>query len=82
MKSGFIMGLESNSSRSEYFAKNMINFGKLTGVNEVIESIENISINSIYELCDKLLTSTKPVLSVIGPNANSFKKLEISTILN
>ncbi len=82
MKSGFIMGLESNSSRSEYFAKNMINFGKLIGANEVIESIENISINSIYELCDNLLTSAKPVLSVIGPNANSFKKLEISTILN
>ena len=82
MRSGFIMGLESNSSRSEYFAKNLINFGKLTGTKEVIESIENISIQSMYDLCDKLLTSARPVLSVIGPNANSLKKLEISTILN
>jgi predicted Zn-dependent peptidase len=82
MKSGFIMGQESNSSRSEYFAKNMINFGKLITANEVIESIENISIDSIYDLCEKLFNSAKPVLSVIGPNANSLKKLEISKLLN
>ena len=82
MKSGFIMGHESNSSRSEYFAKNMINFGKIIGTDEIIESIEKISINSIYDLCDKLLTSANPVLSVIGPDANSLKKLDISTMLN
>ena len=41
-----------------------------------------ISINSIYDLCEKLLTSAKPVLSVIGPNANSLKKIDISTLLN
>ena len=82
MKSGFIMGQESNSSRSEYFAKNMISFGKLIDSKEVIRSIENISISSIYDLCEKLLNSAKPVLSVIGPNANSLKILEISTILN
>ena len=82
MKSGFIMGQESNSSRSEYFAKNMISFRKLIETKEVIRSIENISISSIYDLCEKLLNSAKPVLSVIGPNANSLNKLEISTILN
>ena len=82
MKSGFIMAHESNSSRSEYFAKNMINFGKIIGADEVIASIEKISTNSIYDLCDKLLTSANPVLSVIGPDANSLKKLEISKILN
>ena len=82
MKSGFIMGQESNSSRSEYFAKTMINFGKLIESKEVIASIENISINSIYNLCEKLLFSPKPVLSVIGPNASSLKNLEISKILN
>ena len=82
MKSGFIMGHESNSSRSEYFAKNMINFGKLITTNEVIQSIENISIDSIYDLCEKLFNSAQPVLSVIGPNANSLKKLEISKLLN
>ena len=82
MKSSFIMGQESNSSRSEYFAKNMISFGKLIETKEVIAGIENISINSVYNLGDKLLNSAKPVLSLIGPNANSLKKLDFSTIFN
>ena len=82
MKSAFIMGQESNSARSEYFAKNLISFGKLIETKEVIENIENISINSIYDLCANLLNSAKPVLSVIGPNANSLKKLDFSTILS
>ena len=82
MKSSFIMGQESNSSRSEYFAKNMISFGKLIETKEVIANIENISINSVYNLGDKLLNSAKPVLSLIGPNANSLKKLDFSTIFN
>ena len=60
----------------------MISFRKLIETKEVIRSIENISISSIYDLCDKLLNSAKPVLSVIGPNAKSLKNLEISTILN
>ncbi len=82
MKSGFIMGQESNSSRSEYFAKTMINFGRLIENKEVIASIENITINSIYNLCEKLLVSPNPVLSAIGPNASSLKKFEISKIIN
>ena len=60
----------------------MISFGKLIETKEVIASIENISINSIYDLHDKLLDYAKPVLSVIGPNANTLKKLDFSTIFN
>ena len=60
----------------------MISFRKLIETKEVIRSIENISISSIYDLCEKLLNSAKPVLSVIGPNPSYLKKLEISTILN
>ena len=82
MRSGFIMGQESNSARAEYYAKSMINFGKLIKTNEVIKKIENISITSIYNVIDKLFTSAKPVLSLIGPDASSFKKLNINDLLN
>ena len=82
MRSGFIMGQESNSARAEYYAKSMINFGKLIKTNEVIKKIENISINSIHNVMDKLFTSANPVLSVIGPNASLFKKLNINNLLD
>ena len=82
MKAGFIMGQESNSARAEYIAKCMLDFGKIIKREEVKEKIENITINSIYQVADKLLTSSDPVLSIIGPGAGEYKKLGISSLLN
>ena len=82
MKAGFIMGQESNSARAEYIAKCMLDFGKIIKSEEVKEKIENITINSIYQVADKLLTSSDPVLSIIGPGAGKYKKLGMSSLLN
>ena len=82
MRSGFIMGQESNGARAEYYAKSMINFGKLIETNEVIKKIESISITSIYDVVEKLFARANPVLSVIGPDASSLKKLNINNLLN
>ena len=82
MRSGFIMGQESNGARAEYYAKSMINFGKLIKTKEVINKIENISITSIHNVIEKLFTSANPVLSVIGPDASSFKTLNVNNLLN
>ena len=82
MRSGFIMGQESNGARAEYYAKSIINFGKLVKTNEVIKKIENISISSIHKVIERLFSSANPVLSVIGPDASSFKKLNVNNLLN
>jgi predicted Zn-dependent peptidase len=81
MRSGFIMGQESNSSRAEYLAKSMINFRKLITTKEVLEEIDNISISSIQNVIDRLFSSAEPVLSVIGPNASSYENLDIMSLL-
>ena len=81
MRSGFIMGQESNSSRAEYLAKSMINFRKLIMFKEVLEEIDNISISSIQNVIERIFNSAKPVLSVIGPNASSYENLDISSLL-
>ena len=81
MRSGFIMGQESNSSRAEYLAKNMINFRKLIMAKEVLEEIENISISSIQNVIERIFSSAKPVLSIIGPNASSYENIDIKSLL-
>ena len=48
----------------------------------VLKKIENISITSIYDVVEKLFDSANPVLSVIGPDASSLKKLNINSLLN
>ena len=82
MKAGFIMGQESNSSRAEYMAKCMIDYGRIIKSDEVKEKIENITINSISEVAEKLISSSLPVLSVIGPGAREYKKLGLSSLFN
>jgi len=82
MKAGFIMGQESNSSRSEYLAKCMIDFDRIITSDEVTENIENITIKSICEVAEKLFASSEPVLSVIGPDASKYKNYNLSSLLN
>ena len=81
MRSGFIMGQESNSSRAEYLAKSMINFRKLIMAKEVLEEIENISVGSIQNVIERVFNTSKPVLSVIGPDASSYKNVDIASLL-
>lgn len=82
MRSGFIMGQESTSSRAEYLAKNILTFGKLISNDAVLKEIENITINSIEEVLTKIFTSAEPVLSIIGPDASFYKKINLNTLLN
>jgi predicted Zn-dependent peptidase len=82
MRSGFIMGQESTSSRAEYLAKNILTFGKLISNDAVLKEIESITINSIEEVLTKIFTSAEPVLSIIGPDASFYKKINLNTLLN
>ena len=82
MRSGFIMGQESTGSRAEYLAKTMLNFRKLVSTDQVLKEIENISINSIEAVIERIFLSTQPVLSIIGPDASSYKNFNIKASLN
>ena len=82
MRSGFIMGQESTGSRAEYLAKTMLNFRKLVSTDQVLKEIENISINSIEAVIERISLSTQPVLSIIGPDASSYKDFNIKSSLS
>ena len=82
MRSGFIMGQENTGSRAEYLAKTMLNFGKLVSTDHILKEIENISIKSVEEVIERIFSSTQPVLSIIGPDASSYKNFNIKALLN
>ena len=82
MRSGFIMGQENTGSRAEYLAKTMLNFGKLVSTDHILKEIENISIKSIEAVIERIFSSTQPVLSIIGPDASSYKNFNIKALLN
>ena len=82
MRSGFIMGQESTGSRAEYLAKTMLNFGKLVSTDQILKEIANISIKSVEEVIERIFSSTQPVLSIIGPDASTYKNFNIKASLN
>ena len=59
----------------------MINFRKLIMAKEVLEEIDNISLSSIQNVIERIFSTAKPVLSVIGPNASSYENLDITSFL-
>ena len=82
MRSGFIMGQESTGSRAEYLAKNILTFGKLKTTEEVLKEIDNVTVNSVEEVIARVFSISKPVLSVIGPDALSYKGFNIKSSIN
>ena len=48
---------------------------------EVLEEIENISIGSIQNVIERIFNTAKPVLSIIGPDASSYKNVDITSLL-
>jgi predicted Zn-dependent peptidase len=82
MRSGFIMGQESTGSRAEYLAKNILTFGKLKSTEQVLREIDKVSVNSVEEVIARIFSVSKPVLSVIGPDAISYKGFNINSSIN
>jgi len=70
VKAGFKMkmlqGLEANHNICNYHANNTLAFGKKLTVKEILDLVENLTVDDIKKVAKKVLTSV-PALSVIAP---------------
>lgn len=65
LKASLLMGLESSSTRMERLASQYIHHGKFTSSNEIIEKINQISLESLRNTAECIFNSN-PTLAVIG----------------
>ncbi|MBQ2174966.1 MAG: insulinase family protein, partial [Alphaproteobacteria bacterium] len=65
LKASLLMGLESSSTRMERMANQYINYGKLLPIEDIIETIDAISVESLKLVAQKIFAS-KPTLALIG----------------
>lgn len=65
MQAGLLMGLESTSHRCERLAKHMHLFGRLIPMEEVLEKLERVNVQSVQAACQKVLEG-KPTLTTLG----------------
>ena len=66
IKAGMLMGLESSSARAEYMARQMLLFNRLIDPKETVARIEAVTPEAARSLAAKLLTESKPSVTIVG----------------
>ncbi|MCP5088303.1 MAG: insulinase family protein [Rhodobacteraceae bacterium] len=67
MKAGMLMGLESPSARCERLARMVAIWGRVPGLDEVVEKIDAVTTGSVTDYVQGLCEKGKPSLALYGP---------------
>lgn len=66
MKAGLLMALESCSSRAEQLARHMLAYGRPLTAEELINRIDEVSVESARDAARSLLTRSRPAVAALG----------------
>jgi predicted Zn-dependent peptidase len=69
MKAGLLMALESSSTRAEQIARQMIFFGRPIPLDEIVEKIEAVTVESARAAGRALIARSRPAVAALGPGA-------------
>ncbi len=72
MKGSLMLGLESTSSRMANLARQQLYFGKFFSLDELIESVERITVEQVQQVAADCFNQKQIALTVLG-NLNGFK---------
>ena len=70
LKSGAVMSLESTAARAEKAARDLVIYGKILPISDLIEQIDNVSIDGVMEAMSNCLSSNA-TLSQVGPTQHN-----------
>lgn len=73
LKASFLLNMESMTNRMSRNGKNELIFGRHLTVDEILQKIDAISLDSIQELIDKIF-SVKPAVAIIGQGIKDSSK--------
>jgi len=69
MKAGLLMALESSSARAEQLARQMFNWGRPVPLDELVEKIEAVTVESARAAGRALIARGRPAVAALGPGA-------------
>jgi predicted Zn-dependent peptidase len=67
IKAGLLMSLESTSTRCEQLARQLLIYGRVIPVPELIAEIEAVDSEAVARLARRLVESGRPTLAATGP---------------
>jgi len=73
LKSSFILGLESVSSRMSGIGRNMLMLNRITTPDELIQKIDEINLDNFYELCERIFKMDQMSISIVGATDYEFQ---------
>jgi predicted Zn-dependent peptidase len=69
LKAGLVMCLEQSSSRAEQIARQMLLFGRVIPIQELIDKVEDVDIATLARLAEDLVQQKNPTIALIGPGS-------------
>lgn len=72
LKGGLLLGLENTSNVMSRIARTELCWGRVRTIDEVVEQLKQVSMDDIKRVAGHLFAADKFVLSLVGPQENSF----------
>ena len=69
LKTGLVMCLEQSSSRAEQIARQMLLFGRVLPIQELIDKVESVDVATLSRLAEDLVEQKTPGIALVGPGS-------------
>ncbi|HUS96160.1 MAG TPA: insulinase family protein, partial [Hyphomicrobiaceae bacterium] len=76
IRAGLLMALESSSSRAEQMARQLLCHDRVIDTEELIARVDATTVESMTKFANKLLSSVRPAVAVVGAGKRSQKLAE------
>jgi len=67
LKVGLVMSLESSGARLEQIGRQMLVYGRLLDIDEILAAVENVDEAAVRRVADRVMRGAKPALAALGP---------------
>jgi len=67
LKSGLLMGLERPSNRTEQIAGQLLAYGRVLPVEELIAKLDAVDVSAVQRFGERVMNAGKPSLAALGP---------------
>jgi len=69
MKAGLLMALESSGARAEQLARQMMIFGRVIPLEEIVAKVEAVTVESVRAAGRALINRGRPAIAALGPGS-------------
>jgi predicted Zn-dependent peptidase len=70
LRSGMLMGLEKPSTRTEQIASQLLSYGRVLSVAEVLAKLDEVDAAAVRRFGERVMATARPSLAAVGPLKN------------